>query len=221
MEELDLNFEATTSLGEGWYHPVVAVFLDQTWSKLRRLAVRNLSCTDGQLVSFLDRHSSTLDHLTLHHFTLISESQPLASPAPAILRTIWKLGQLPRLHLRQCLFEGAIRNGNRGLWRPLARSDSDPGLLKHFQEYVCKRGLFPYANHRQALFSRFAGQGNQASVRAKERELARRHSTQAGIGTSSTNPWTSEEIDFLVRIINNYMPYDEAQRYFSGCTPRR
>ena len=211
VEELDLNFIALApSPGAEGYFPVVNVFLDQTWSKLRRLAVRGLCCTEGQLVSFLDRHSSTLDHLTFHQLTLVSLATPFASPS-SLIRTMWKLGQLPRLHLRQCLFED-----NMGFRRPLAKSDSDAGLFEQFQEYVCKRGPFPYANHRQALFSRFADQGNQASpsVRAQERELARRHATQAGIGTSSTDPWTLEEINFLVRIMDDYMPFHEVQRCF-------
>ena len=166
--------------------------------------MRGLCCTEGQLVSFLDRHSSTLDHLTIHRIPLIYLATPLNRHCRRciLIRTIWKLGQLPRLHLRQCLFED-----NVGIWRPLA---------KQFQEYVCKRGSFPYANHRQALFSRFADQGNQTSpaVRAKERELAQRYATHVGMCTSSTVPWSLDEIDFLVRIMNHYMPFDEVRGWF-------
>ena len=208
VEEMVLGFVVfPLPPGSEEYHPVVAVFLDQTWSKLRRLVVRDLQCTEEQLVSFLDRHSSTLDHLTFHHLPLIYLA-PLASPS-SLIRTIWKLGQLPRLHLRQCLFEDNV-------WRPLARSDSDPGLSEQFQEYVCKRGPFPYANHRQALFSRFADRADQTSpsVRAEERELARRYATHVGICTSSTVPWSLDEIDFLARIMNRYMPFDEVQSWF-------
>ena len=133
VEELDLNLIALApSPGAEGYHPVVTVFLDQTWSKLHRLAVRGLCCTEGQLVSFLDGHSSTLDHLTFYHLTLVSLATPLASPS-SLIRIIWKLGQLPRLHLRQCLFEDSVR-----IWRLLLEATRTQAYSSSFRSTSAK-----------------------------------------------------------------------------------
>ena len=201
--------------GEGEVSVVVAMFFNQTWPRIRRLDVGDFVCTKQQLLSFIDRHSSTLDTLILRRFALQRPPAPHPSPYTSVIRFVWQLGQLTNLHLHQhqCRFKDLICAGCVENWCP--KNDHEPSsLFKQFQEYVCKRGSFPYASHSKALFSRFADRMNVApEVRAKESEMARRHITQAELGTRSTDLWTPDEIDYLVRIINECLPFDEVRSY--------
>ena len=191
---------------------VTEMLFHQTWPKLKRLNMTSFSCTEEQLLSFVGLHAPTLQGLTFEGLEL---RRPEAAPQPNVhisaIRSIWKLGQLPSLHLRRCSLEGRIKTEAKEDWVDVSSTSrevpSTMGIRQQFQEYVCRRGPFPYASDKLRLFRRFPF-GFFSPGRSHDSVSRQEASKEV-----SAESWAPAEIEHLVDIINEGLSMDEIQMW--------
>lgn len=189
---------------------VTDMLFHQTWPKLRRLTMTSFSCTEEQLLPFIGVHASTLEVLNFEGLEL---RRPEAALQPSVhtsaIRTMWKLKQLPNLHLRRCTLEGRIKTDAKEDWVDATWTSrevpSTMGVRQQFQEYLCRRGPFPYTSDKPRLFQRFP-LGCFSPGRSDD-SVPRQEVFEGGAAES----WTLAEIEHLVDIVNEGLRHDEIQ----------
>ena len=189
---------------------VTEMLLEQTWPKMKRLTMTSFSCTEGQLLSFVGLHASTLEALDIDGLELRRpEAGPQANLYSSVIRSTWKLGQLPNLRLRQCSIQGRVKTDDKEDWvcaTSTAREvPSATSLLQQYQEYICRRGPFPHASRKTSLFRRFP-LGCFSPERSDQPLPA-----QEALRQDSSDSWTLAELEHLVDIMNEGLRYDEIQ----------
>ena len=104
---------------------LIKLVLQQDYPKLASLELVYALMTEHDLISFLDRHRSTLTTLKLHRWPMpVTERQPTGST----IRAFWKIGQLPMKDLRTVILTGefSCRSDGEGWSTEAWSANQDP-----------------------------------------------------------------------------------------------
>lgn len=87
---------------------LVKLFLQQQYPRMKTLDLRYALMTEHDFISFLDCHQNTLTTLKLHGWPMPVDESGL--PTGSIIRSLWKIGQLPSLQLREVRLAAEFSN---------------------------------------------------------------------------------------------------------------
>lgn len=113
LETLSLDFESFYSpkmLKEPDSFPqmIIKLFLQQTYPRMKTLDLKYALMTEHDFIDFLDRHQNTLTTLKLRRWAMPVDSSDL--PTGSIIRAFWRIGQLPKLQLKEVQIRDEFSN---------------------------------------------------------------------------------------------------------------
>ncbi|KAK5945204.1 hypothetical protein PMZ80_002408 [Knufia obscura] len=117
LRDLSLGFTSFYSSkmlkdSESFPRKLIRLVLQQHFSKLANLNLVYALMTEHDFVSFLDRHQSTLKTLYLHRWPMPVTTD--LKPTGSVIRTFWKMGQLPMQCLCSVRLTGEFSNSKYG-----------------------------------------------------------------------------------------------------------
>jgi len=134
LRDLSLDFTSFYSPkslkdSESFSQKLIKLVLQQHFSRLTCLDLSYAPMSEHDFISFLDRHQSTLTTLSLHRWPMpvSTERQPTGS----VIRTFWRMGQLPMKSLHTVKLTGEFSN----------RMDGEGWTMNEYPSY--DRNLYP------------------------------------------------------------------------------